>query len=199
MLSIQLFRQNKELVLEGLKKKNFKETELVDRIIELDEQKRQVQFENDNISAAINAASKQIGQLMAKGQKDEAEQLKTEVASHKDKSKELSQKLNDIEAELDAALVRLPNLPHSSVPVGKTPEENEVVRQSGSTPDLSAQKLPHWELTEKYGLIDFELGNKITGSGFPVYMGQGAKLQRALISYFLNFNIDAGYKEYYPP
>lgn len=199
MLPIQLFRQNKELVLEGLKKKNFKEPELVERIIELDEQKRQVQSENDNLSASINAASKLIGQLMAKGQKDEAEQQKADVATNKEKSKELSQKLADIEAELDAALVRLPNLPHNSVPPGKTPEENEVVRTGGETPDLSAQKLPHWELTEKYGLIDFELGNKLTGSGFPVYMGQGAKLQRALISYFLSYNIDAGYKEYYPP
>jgi seryl-tRNA synthetase len=125
--------------------------------------------------------------------------MKAEVAANKEKAKEISDKLSAIETELHDNIVRLPNLPHTSVPVGKTPEENEVVREGGSTPDLSAQKLPHWELTTKYGLIDFELGNKITGSGFPVYIGQGARLQRALISYFLNFNIEAGYTEYYPP
>ena len=199
MLPIQLFRQNKELVLEGLKKKNFKETELVDKIIELDERRRHLQAENDNILAAINSASKSIGQLMAKGEKDEAEHLKAQVALNKDKTKDLSAKLAELEEELHDVVVRIPNLPHSSVPAGKTPEENEVIKTGGSTPDLSAQKLPHWELMEKYNLVDFELGNKITGSGFPVYIGQGAKLQRSLINYFLNYNIDAGYKEYYPP
>ncbi len=199
MLPIHLFRQDKELVLEGLRKKNFKELELVDTIISLDERKRKAQVESDSLAASINAASKSIGQHMAKGEKDLAEQLKAEVAQNKDKAKELVQTLAELEAELDAAMVKLPNLPHASVPQGKTPEENEVVRTGGSTPDLSGQKLPHWELTEKYGLIDFELGTKLTGSGFPVYMGQGAKLQRALISCFLNYNIDAGYKEFYPP
>jgi len=199
MLAIQLFRQNKELVLAGLKKKNFKEPELVDKIIALDEQRRQIQLQNDNLSASINTASKNIGQLMAKGSKEEADKLKAEVAQHKDQSKELTQKLSEVEAELHNIMVRLPNLPHSSVPEGKTPEDNVTVRENGSTPDLSGQKLPHWELTAKYGLIDFELGTKLTGSGFPVYMGQGARLQRALIQYFLEYNIAAGYKEYYPP
>lgn len=199
MLPIQLFRQNKELVLEGLKKKNFKETELVDQIIEIDEKRRHLQVENDNLAASINAASKNIGQLMAQGKKDEAEAIKAEVAGHKEQTKELAAKLAELEQEQYDLIIRLPNLPHSSVPVGKTPEENEVVRQSGTRPDLTAQKLPHWELTEKYNLINFELGTKLTGSGFPVYIGQGAKLQRALISYFLNYNIDAGYTEFYPP
>ncbi len=199
MLPIQLFRQNKELILEGLKKKNFKEPELVDKIIDIDERRRTLQVDNDAISAFINAASKNIGQLMAKGNKDEAEAIKAEVSAKKEAAKEIAQRLAELEAEQHDALIKLPNLPHSSVPVGKTPEENEVVRSGGTTPDLSAQKLPHWELASKYGLIDFELGNKLTGSGFPVYMGQGAKLQRALISYFLTYNIDAGYKEYYPP
>jgi len=199
MLAIQLFRQNKELVLAGLKKKNFKEPELVDKIIALDEQRRQIQLQNDNLSASINTASKNIGQLMAKGSKEEADKLKAEVAQHKDQSKELTQKLSEVETELHNIMVRLPNLPHSSVPEGKTPEDNVTVRENGSTPDLSGQKLPHWELTAKYGLIDFELGTKLTGSGFPVYMGQGARLQRALIQYFLEYNITAGYKEYYPP
>jgi len=199
MLPIQLFRQNKELILEGLKKKNFKEPELVDKIIELDEKRRHVQVENDTLAASVNSASKSIGQLMAKGDKDAAEQLKAEVAQNKEKAKDLSQRLDQLEKELHDTLVLLPNMPHSSVPPGKTPEENEVVRSGGSDPGLSAQKLAHWDLAAKYRLIDFELGNKITGSGFPVYTGQGARLQRALISYFLNFNIDAGYVEYYPP
>lgn len=199
MLPIHLFRQNKDLVLEGLKKKNFKELSLIDKIISLDEQRRQVQAENDTIAAAVNSASKNIGQLMAKGEKEQAEQLKAEVAQNKEQAKELGQKLGELEKELHDTLVLLPNLPHSSVPAGKTPEENEVLRSGGDTPDLSAQKMPHWELADKYKLIDFELGNKITGSGFPVYTGQGARLQRALITYFLNYNIDAGYTEYYPP
>lgn len=199
MLPIQLFRQNKDLVLEGLKKKNFKNPELVDTIISLDEARRQAQVESDSVAASINAASKSIGQLMAKGEKEEAEKLKAEVASNKDKAKELSQKVDTLGAELDELIVQLPNLPHSTVPAGKTPEENEVVRTGGTRPDLSAQKLPHWELMEKYNLVDFELGNKITGSGFPVYIGKGAKLQRSLINYFLNYNLDAGYTEYYPP
>ena len=199
MLPIQLFRQNKDLVLNGLKKKNFKDLELVDKIISLDELRRHVQLENDTVAAAINAASKNIGQMMANGKKEEAEALKNEVAQNKDNSKNLSLRLNELESELHDMLVQLPNLPHSSVPAGKTPEENEVVRTAGQRPDLSAQKLPHWEIMEKYRLVDFELGNKITGSGFPVYIGQGAKLQRSLISYFLNYNIDAGYTEYYPP
>jgi seryl-tRNA synthetase len=199
MLPIQLFRQEKERIIDGLRKKNFKELELVDNIIDLDERRRHLQVENDAIAAAVNSGSKSIGQLMSQGKKEEADKLKAEISQSKEKAKEIAQKLSDLETELNDALVRLPNLPHSSVPAGKTPEENEVVRQGGETPDLQAQKLPHWELAAKYELIDFELGNKLTGSGFPVYIGQGARLQRALISYFLEHNIQAGYKEYYPP
>ncbi len=199
MLPIQLFRQQKELILEGLKKKNFKDIDLVDKIISLDEARRQAQVDNDTVAAFINSASKNIGQLMAKGEKDAAETLKNEVAQNKDKAKELSQKLGELETELHDLIIQLPNLPHSSVPAGKTPEENEIVLTYGTRPDLSAQKKPHWELMEQYNLVNFELGTKITGAGFPVYIGQGAKLQRSLISYFLNYNIDAGYTEYYPP
>jgi seryl-tRNA synthetase len=199
MLSIQLFRTDKERILEGLRKKHFRETELVDRIIAIDEERRQTQAENDTLAAAVNSASKDIGRLMAQGQREEAERLKAEVARNKERAKELSQKLAELEAELHDTLVRLPNLPHASVPEGKTPEENEVVRSGGKAPDLSTQKLPHWELATKYGLLDLELGNKITGSGFPVYIDKGARLQRALISYFLEYNIAAGYREYYPP
>ncbi len=199
MLPIQLFRTDKDLVLEGLKKKNFKDTDLVHKIISLDEHRRQLQVENDNLAAAVNSASKLIGQLMAKGDKEQAELLKTQVAQNKEQAKTVSEKLAALETEQYEALVQLPNLPHISVPFGKTPEDNEVVRTVGDIPDLSAQKLPHWELAAKYGLIDFELGNKVTGSGFPVFMGQGARLQRALINYFLTYNTGAGYKEYCPP
>lgn len=199
MLPLQLFRQEKEKVVAGLQKKNFKELDLVDSIIALDERRRELQVESDTLASQVNAASKSIGQLMGQGKKDEAEKLKSEVAKNKERAKELVHKLNELEQELHQMLVRLPNLPHESVPFGKTPEENEVVRAGGETPDLSGQKLPHWDIAAKYGLIDFELGNKITGSGFPVYVGKGARLQRALISYFLDYNTQAGYQEYYPP
>lgn len=199
MLPIQLLRQNKEFVLEGLKKKHFKELNLVEEIISIDEKRRQIQVENDTLAASINSASKNIGQLMGQGKKEEAEALKADVAKHKEQTKELAEKLSQLEKEQHELMIKLPNLPHSSVPEGKTPEENEVVRQWDSMPNLEAQKLPHWELMEKYNLVNFELGTKITGSGFPVYIGQGAKLQRALIAYFLDHNINAGYTEYYPP
>lgn len=199
MLPIQLLRQNKEFVLEGLKKKHFKELNLVEEIISIDEKRRQIQVENDTLAASINSASKNIGQLMGQGKKEEAEALKADVAKHKELTKELAEKLSQLEKEQHELMIKLPNLPHSSVPEGKTPEENEVVRQWDSMPNLEAQKLPHWELMEKYNLVNFELGTKITGSGFPVYIGQGAKLQRALIAYFLDHNINAGYTEYYPP
>jgi seryl-tRNA synthetase len=199
MLPIQLFRTNKELILEGLKKKNFKDTELVHRIITIDEHRRQLQAENDDLSAKVNSASKAIGQLMAKGDKAQAEELKAQVSQHKEQSKQLAQKLAELEAEQHEALVLLPNLPHSSVPFGKTPEDNEVVRTGGEIPALAEQKLPHWDLAAKYGLMDLELGTKITGAGFPVFTGQGARLQRALINYFLDYNTQAGYKEFCPP
>jgi seryl-tRNA synthetase len=199
MLTLQLFRQNKELILDGLKKKNFKEPEIVDAIIAIDEQRRSIQVQNDHIAAAVNTASKSIGSLMGQGKKEEAEALKAEVAGKKEAAKAIAGRLAELEHEQLELLIRLPNLPHISVPVGKTPEENETVRSGGSRPDLSRQQLPHWDLTTKYKLIDFELGNKITGSGFPVYTGKGAKLQRALIAYFLDYNTAAGYYEVYPP
>lgn len=136
---------------------------------------------------------------MAKGQKDEADKLKEMVNLHKEQVKEIAQKLSDTEAELQDMLVKLPNLPHISVPAGKTPEENEVVRTGGTIPEPDNNLKPHWDITAQYNLVDFELGNKITGSGFPVFIGQGARLQRALIQFFLNYNIDAGYTEYSPP
>lgn len=199
MLSLQLFRQEKELILAGLTKKNFKEPEIVDAIIELDEKRRKMQVENDHIAASINSASKLIGQLMGQGKKEEAEAAKAEVAGKKEEARRIADALSALEQEQLELLLRLPNLPHSSVPAGKTPEENEIVRQGGARPSLAKEKLAHWDLASKYKLIDFELGNKITGSGFPVYTGQGAKLQRALIAYFLDYNTGAGYHEVYPP
>lgn len=199
MLSINLFRQEKERILAGLRKKNFKETGLVEEIISLDEKKRKLQVENDELAAQVNAASRTIGQLMAGGNKDEAERVKAEIANNKEKTKDIARQLAETEQRINEAIVRLPNLPHESVPEGKTPEENEIVKTWGETPDLSIQKQPHWELAAKYELIDFELGTKITGSGFPVYTGTGARLQRSLIAYFLDYNTAAGYKEFYPP
>jgi seryl-tRNA synthetase len=199
MLPIQLFRTNKEQILDGLKKKNFKEPELVDLIIGVDEQRRALQVENDAIAASVNSASKAIGQLMAKGEKAQAEEMKAQVSNQKEQAKDIAQRLGELEKQLHDLVVRLPNLPHSSVPVGKTPEENVVVRSGGTRPDLGAQKLAHWDLAAKYSLMDLELGTKITGAGFPVFMGQGARLQRSLINYFLNYNTEAGYKEVCPP
>jgi seryl-tRNA synthetase len=199
MLPIQLFRQNKELVLQGLAKKNFKETELVDQIIETDERRRQYQAEHDNLAASVNAISKQIGMLMAKGEKEQAEAMKAQVTAQKENITDLINKTNELEQLLHDTLVRLPNLPHDSVPAGKTPEENEVVRTGGSIPTLHDKNVPHWDLLERYQLMSLALGNKITGSGFPVFMGKGARLQRALIQFFLDYNIKAGYKEYCPP
>lgn len=199
MLQIQLFRTEKERILEGLKKKHFKNLEIVDEIIALDEQKRAIQQESESYQAQMNAASKSIGQLMASGDKEGAEAKKVEVNAMKEAGKEAAGKLAAVEEKLNEKIISLPNLPHTSVPVGKTPEENEVVRTGGTMPQLDVSALPHWDITTKYNLIDFELGTKITGSGFPVYINKGARLQRALISYFLDFNINGGYTEYYPP
>lgn len=199
MLPIQLFREKKALVIEGLKKKHFKDLALVDEVIALDEEKRSVQHQSESLAASSNAASKSIGQLMAQGKKEEAEARKTGVAAHKEAAGELMRKLSEIEERLHEAILKFPNLPHTSVPDGKTPEENEIVRSGGTIPQMSEMALPHWELAQKYNLINFELGNKITGSGFPVYVNKGARLQRALIQYFLDFNTAAGYTEYQPP
>lgn len=199
MLQIQLFRTDKERILEGLKKKQFKNLEIVDEIIALDEQKRVIQQSSESYQAQMNLASKSIGQLMASGDKEGAETKKAEVNAMKEASKQAAAQLAEMEEALNNKILQLPNLPHSSVPEGRTPEENEVVRTGGVMPNLEETALPHWDITTKYNLIDFELGTKITGSGFPVYINKGARLQRALISYFLDFNINGGYTEYYPP
>ena len=199
MLQVAFIRNNPELVKERLAIRNFKELNLVDSIISLDDKRKKLQFEFDETQAQINSASKEIGQLMAKGEKDSAEEKKQQVATLKSSLQPINSKLTEIEKTLHDELIKLPNLPHFSVPAGKTPEENVVVREGGNKPELFSGAVPHWDLAKKYDLINFELGNKLTGSGFPVYKNKGAKLQRALIQYFLDYNTAAGYTEYLPP
>ena len=199
MLQLQVIRQNPQWIKERLAIKNFKELNLVDDIIASDDQRKKLQVDFDTTQAKINAASKEIGQLMSKGQKQEAEEKKKEVASLKEKLEPIKEQLAATETKLNDQLVLLPNLASEKVPVGKTPADNIVVREGGTKPQLPEGSVPHWDLAKKYDLINFELGNKITGSGFPVYKNKGAKLQRALIQYFLDYNIGAGYTEYLPP
>jgi len=199
MLQVSYIRDNREQVLERLAVKNFKQPQLVDEIVQLDDKRRQTQTSLDNVSAEANSAAKQIGELMRTGRKDEAETIKSKTAAWKEDIKQLGEQLTAIEGELQQKLVLLPNLPHSSVPKGLTPEDNDIVLESGAKPTLPANALPHWELAAKYNLIDFELGVKITGAGFPVYKGKGAKLQRALISFFLDEAEKVGYDEVMVP
>ncbi|MFD2162012.1 serine--tRNA ligase [Paradesertivirga mongoliensis] len=199
MLQVSYIRENREKVLERLTLKNFKQPELVDEIIELDEDRRKTQTQLDEVSAKSNSIAKQIGDLMRQGQKEQAESLKAETPVLKEQAKTLADKLASLEESLQSKIVLLPNLPHSSVPKGSTPEENETIFEHGEKPLLSANALPHWELAAKYDIIDFELGNKIAGAGFPVYKGKGAKLQRALINFFLDNAEAEGYREMQPP
>jgi len=199
MLQLQVLRQQTEEVKKKLAIKHFADPGLVDTILSLDDQRKKLQLEFDNNQAKVNSASKEIGQLMAKGNKEEAEVKKQEVSSLKSTLQPISEKLGEIEKQLHDELVKLPNLPSSTVPAGKTPADNVVVREGGKKPGLPAGSVPHWDLIKKYDIIDFETGAKITGSGFPIYKGKGAKLQRALIQYFLDFNTKAGYTEYLPP
>ena len=199
MLQVNVLRQKTDWVKERLAIKNFKQLELVDEIIALDDERKKLQAEFDATQAKINSASKEIGKLMGQGKKDEAEKNKGEVAGYKLQVNALSERMNVIEKSLFDLLVQLPNLPSEKVPPGKTSEENVVIRTGGEEATLPAHALPHWELITKYDLVDFETGSKITGRGFPLYKGKGAKLQRALIQYFLDYNTAAGYTEYIPP
>src|SRR5215211_2401922 len=199
MLHVSLIKQNPEEVKRKLAVKNFKDLNLVDEIITLDEERRKLNFQFDETKAGINAASKEIGQLKSKGLHEEGDAKKKDVEVLKLKLDPIQQELDAKEKQLNEILVLLPNLPNDTVPPGRTPEDNEVVKMGGSKPQLYAGAVPHWELAKKFDLIDFELGNKLTGSGFPVYKGKGAKLQRALIQYFLEYNTQAGYTEYLPP
>ena len=199
MLQVAYIRNNREKVLKGLEKKHFKELELVDKIIELDDQRKSLQVQSDDLLAKRNLASKEIGALMAQGKKEDAEQKKAEVTALKDNIDGFAVQLATTEKSLETLLYRLPNLPADVVPEGNSAEDNKVVRQAGNIPTLHQGAVPHWDLISKYDLVDFQTGVKITGSGFPVYKGKGAKLQRALIQYFLDYNTAAGYTEYIPP
>jgi seryl-tRNA synthetase len=198
MLQLNILRQNTAVVKEGLAKKNFKEIDLVDKIITLDDARKKLQTQNDELLAKVNVASKEIGQLM-RTNAAAAEIVKQDVSQYKSQIQSLTEQLHIAEKELHTQLVKLPNLPHSSVPIGTNAEHNQVVKESGTKPSIPQAAKPHWELIKDYDLVNFELGAKLTGSGFPVYKGQGAKLQRALTHYFLDFNIEAGYTEYIPP
>ncbi|MEO6489201.1 MAG: serine--tRNA ligase [Ferruginibacter sp.] len=199
MLQINYIRQNPLLVKEKLAARNFSNIALVDEILEMDEMIRKKKASTENIQASINSASKEIGMLMAKGNKEIAEEKKLEVAAFKNALSEQSTALTSQEESFTNKILLLPNLPHDSVPPGKSAEDNITVREGGTIPTLPQNAKPHWELIKDYDLIDFETGAKLAGSGFPLYKGKGAKLQRALIQYFLDYNTEAGYTEYLPP
>ena len=199
MLQISYIRENKEKVLTGLKKRNFSELELVEQAIALDEKRRALQTELDEALSKSNKLSKEIGALMKEGKKEEAEAAKEQTAQYKELTKRLNAELDETATSLTQVLYRIPNIPNEIVPEGKSAEDNLNVFQAGEIPALYEGALPHWELAKKYDIIDFELGVKLTGAGFPVYKGKGAKLQRALISYFLDKNTAAGYQEFQVP
>lgn len=199
MLQVNYIRKNPSLVKERLAVRNFGNIELIDSLLQLDEELRRQKASTENMQASVNSLSKEIGLLMAKGDKQLAEEKKAEVAGLKENLSAQRVALLELEETFNRQLLLLPNLPHSSVPKGKTPEDNETVREGGTKPTLGKEAKPHWELIKDYDLIDFETGAKITGSGFPLYKGKGAKLQRSLIHYFLDYNTAAGYTEYMPP
>jgi seryl-tRNA synthetase len=199
MLQVNYIRENTQDVIERLAKKNFEGSKIIPEIIEWDNARKQTQTELDGLLAESNNIAKQVGQLMKEGKKAEAEDLKNKSAALKESAKALEAKMVEAEEKIKQLLYLVPNLPHASVPKGRTPEENEVAFQEGEIPTLHKDAKPHWDLAKQYDLIDFELGVKITGAGFPVYKGKGAKLQRALINFFLEEATNAGYMEFQPP
>jgi seryl-tRNA synthetase len=199
MLTLNFIRENTEVVIRRLRVKNFDASELVRDILNLDEERRMTQNKLDGIQAELNSISREIGMLMQSGRKEEAEVKKNRTADLKKEIELLSQLLSKHESALKTQLIRLPNLPAESVPPGNGANDNVIERQGGQMPRLEDNALPHWDLAKIYDIIDFELGNKLTGAGFPVYKGQGSKLQRALINFFLDENIKAGYVEVMPP
>ncbi|MCQ2171071.1 MAG: serine--tRNA ligase [Bacteroidales bacterium] len=199
MLTLKMLRDNPQLVVEKLKIKNFEAAQLVQKVLELDTQRRGLQTESDAILAEQKQLAAQIGALMKQGLKDKAEEAKAKVAALKSKSTQLLAQMEDAGRELESQLVLMPNLPCNLVKPGNGAQDNEVVKMGGADPVLPQNALPHWELAKKYDIIDFDLGVKITGAGFPVYKGKGAKLQRALINFFLDCNTAAGYLEVEPP
>lgn len=200
MLQVQVLREETSRVVEGLKKRYFKDAEfLVNEAIEIDKNRREIQKQTDDLKAKSNADSKKIGELMKTGKKEDAEILKSHVASDKESIKKGEESLAEFEKRLQEILYKIPNVPHTKVPIGKGPDENLNVHEHGRVPTLYAGALPHWELIKKYDIIDFDLGVKISGAGFPVYKGKGAKLQRALVNFFLSEAERAGYTEVQPP
>ncbi len=199
MLTINLIREKKEFIIERLKVKNFEAEEIIDRILKLDSSRREIQSKTDLMQSDMNRLSKEIGTLMKEGKKDEAESAKENTYSLKEEIKLLTDKLIPIDNELKNEIIRLPNLPHESVNPGHGADDNVTVKEGGVFPQVSEKALPHWDLIKKYDIIDFDLGIKLTGAGFPVYKGKGAKLQRALISFFLDEGEKAGYREILPP
>ena len=202
MLQVSVIKERREVLLNGLKIRNFatEDFKIVDEIIALDDIRKATQTKNDELLAQSNKLSKEIGDFYKQGKRDEAESKKTEVTQLKERSKYLSNKLVESKEQLQELLLKVPNIPHPSVPAGKTDEDNEMYKDwSGDLPVLGEDALPHWDLAKKYNLIDFELGVKITGSGFPLFRGKGSKLQRGLINFFLNEASDAGYEEIIPP
>ncbi len=200
MLTLQILREQTSAVIDGLKKRNFKDAELlVQQVIENDKSRRETQNTLDSLKAKSNADSKKIGELMKSGKAEEAAALRASVAADKDRVKALEESLTDFEKKQQEILYKIPNVPASIVPAGKSADDNITVHQHGNIPVLAADAIPHWELIKKYDIIDFDLGIKIAGAGFPVYKGKGARLQRALINFFLNEAGNAGYKEIQPP
>lgn len=199
MLTLKFITEQKQVVLEGLQKKGFKTPEVIDQIIATDSSRKQIQGELDSILSEINQTSKSIGMMIKQGQHELAAQAKESTAQLKEAAKTLESQLKRAETDLQSLLLQIPNLPHTSVPQGYRAEDNKIEKTGGSTPIFGFTALPHWELAKRYDLIDFELGVKITGAGFPVYKGKGARLQRALINFFLDCNTQAGYLEIQPP
>ncbi len=199
MLTLKTISDNPQAIIDGLRKRNFDAESIIEEVLSLDIKRRNTQTQLDNILAEVNSTSKHIGVLFKKGKKDEAEKLRVHVAKLKEDSKLLESDLTDAETKLQDILVTIPNVPHSSVPKGKGAEDNLVEREGGDMPDLPKDAVPHWDLAKQYDLIDFELGVKITGAGFPVYKGKGARLQRALINFFLDNARDNGFTEVQPP
>lgn len=200
MLQLNFIRENKDYVVERLKVKHFKNVEqVIEDLLEADNTRRSVQTESDKIKAESNAIAKQIGMLYKQGKSDEAEALKAKTSEYKNKEKQLSEQLSESEEKIKALLLSIPNLPNKDVPEGFGAEDNVVVVQKGEMPKLDSDAKPHWELCSEYDIVDFDLGNKITGAGFPVYKGKGAKLQRALINFFLDEAMKDGFTEVQPP
>ena len=199
MIALHYIKENKEVVLEGLRKRNFRALEMIDQIIELDKERRAQQATLDQHLAQANTLAKEIGMLFKNGEDAKANELKKETASLKELNKKLQEKLQNTAASLNELRTQVPNIPHDSVPSGNTEKDNEEIFKSGNIPNLGNEALHHWELAQKYDLIDFELGTKITGAGFPVYKGKGARLQRGLINYFLDKNTRGGYREMQVP